>query len=172
MIETERLFLRPLDENDAEDVFAMRSDPEVMRFIREPQNRAETESWIRLVSSRWEKENLGFCGVFEKKTGNFLGWCGVWQLAETGEFEIGYAIARRFWNRGFAAEAAEALLRYAFENIKTDKITAVAQPENLASRRVMEKIGMKFARTGSFYNREMTQYAIAKEEFLSKMKNE
>ena len=165
MLETERLILRPLKESDTDAVYAMRSDKDVMRYIREPQNRAENESWIRLISSRWETEKIGFCGVFEKKTGNFLGWCGIWRLQETDELEIGYAIAKRFWNRGYATEAARSFLQYAFETLKSDKITAVAEPENAASCRVMEKLGMKFVRIGEFYDRELVQYAITSKEF-------
>jgi RimJ/RimL family protein N-acetyltransferase len=172
MLETGRLFLRPLFESDSDAVYAMRSDKDVMRFIREPQDRDETKSWIRLVSSRWETEKIGFCGVFEKESGEFLGWCGVWRLKETNELEIGYAIAGRFWNRGYATEAARAFLRYAFENIKPDLVTAVAEPENLASRRVMEKLGMKYALTGNFYNRRLVQYSITREEFLRKTQND
>ena len=168
MLETERLFLRPLKKTDADAIYRMRSDKDVMRYIREPQNRAETENWIRLVSSRWETEKLGFCGVFEKVSGKFLGWCGIWRLAETNELEIGYAIAKQFWKQGYATEAAGIFLEYAFENIKPDKITAVAEPENTASRRVMEKSGMKFVKTGEFYNRELVQYAITEKEFYSK----
>ena len=165
MLETERLFLRPLDENDSEAVYAMRSDKDVMRYIREPQNRRETENWIRLISSRWQAEKIGFCGIFEKKTGLFLGWCGVWRLKETDELEIGYAIGKDFWNRGYATEAARSFLQYAFETLKSDKITAVAEPENTASRRVMEKLGMKFVRIGDFYDRDMAQYSITSKEF-------
>ncbi|HEY0428051.1 MAG TPA: GNAT family N-acetyltransferase [Pyrinomonadaceae bacterium] len=165
MLETERLFLRPLDKNDTEAVYAMRSDRDVMRFIREPQSRAETESWIQLVSSLWEKENLGFCAVIEKKSGKFAGWCGVWRLRETGELEVGYAIAKDFWNKGFATEAAAKFLEYAFENINPEKITAVAEPENFASRRVMEKLGMELIKFDSFYNRKLVQYGIYKNEW-------
>jgi len=168
MLETKRLFLRPLKKTDADAIYRMRSDKDVMRYIRQPQNRAETENWIRLVSSRWETEKIGFCGVFETTSEKFLGWCGVWRLAETNELEVGYAIAKQFWNRGYATEAAEIFLEYAFENIKPDKITAVAEPENTASRRVMEKLGMKFVKTGEFYDRELVQYAVTEKEFYSK----
>ena len=168
MLETDRLLLRPLVASDADAIYALRSDAEIMRYIREPQNRRETENWIRLVSSRWQKDKLGFCGVVEKKTGVLTGWCGVWHLAETDEVEIGYAIAKEFWRRGFATEAAEVLLEYAFAQIKPDKITAVAEPGNTASRRVMEKLGMKFVRIDNFYERRLVQYAITYEEFTTR----
>jgi ribosomal-protein-alanine N-acetyltransferase len=171
MLETERLILRRLEDADADAIYAMRSDAEVMRYIREPQKRRETEKWIRLVSSRWEKDKMGFCAVIEKKSEKLIGWCGVWSLAETGEVEIGYAIEKEFWNQGLATEAAKVLLEYAFANIKTDRITAVADPENVSSRRVMEKLGMKFVRIDDFYERQLAQYAISLEEFLTR-KNE
>jgi len=168
MLETERLFLRPLDENDIEAVFAMRSDRDVMQFIREPQNRDETENWIRLVSRNWIKDKTGFCAVIEKRTNKFLGWCGVWRLQETNELEVGYAIVKDSWKRGFATEAAREFLEYGFVILKPDKITAVAEPKNTASRRVMEKLGMKFVKLGYFHNLNLVQYAITKEDFLRK----
>jgi ribosomal-protein-alanine N-acetyltransferase len=168
MLETERLILRPLDENDIEAVYEMRSDADVMRFIREPQSLDETENWIRLVSSLWEKDKLGFCAVIEKETLRFSGWCGIWHLKESGELEVGYAIAKDFWNKGFATEAAEKFIEYAFETLNPEKVVAVAEPENLASRRVMEKLGMKLVKIGEFYNRQLIQYAISKEDFLTK----
>lgn len=166
MFETERLILRRLDERDVGAVFAMRSDREVMRFIREPQNLAESINWIKLVSSRWTSDRIGFCAVVEKQSSQFVGWCGLWRLKESGELEIGYAIARDFWGKGFAAEAARFFLQYAFEQLKPERIVAVAEPENAGSRRVMEKIGMEFVRLGDFYNRQLVQYEITRKSWV------
>lgn len=168
MFETDRLILRRLDEWDVEEIYALRSDPEVMRFIRAPQNRLETVNWLNLVSSRWANDGIGFCAIIEKQTNKFVGWCGLWRLNETNELEIGYAINKDDWGKGFATEAARFFLLYAFEQLKPDKIVAVAEPENLSSRRVMEKIGMKFVRYGEFYNRQLVQYAISFEAWLEK----
>jgi ribosomal-protein-alanine N-acetyltransferase len=146
-----------------DEIFAMRSDEDIMRFIREPQGRNESLDWIKLVSARWDTEKLGFCAVIEKETDKFLGWCGIWRLQETNELEVGYAIEKAHWGKGFATEAAEKFIEYAFENIKPDKIVAVAEPKNLASRRVMEKLGMKFVKIAKFYERELVQYALSRE---------
>lgn len=167
MLETDRLILRPLEEKDVDAIFAMRSDVEVMRFIREPQNRNESVSWVKLVSSRWETEQIGFCAVIDKETDKFLGWCGIWKLKETDELEVGYAIEKKFWKKGYATEAAAECLRYAFEKLNADVIVAVALPANAASRRVMEKLGMRYDYTGEFYGRELVHYSITKEEFLT-----
>ncbi len=166
MLETERLKMRPLVESDVDDIFAMRSDEEIMRFIREPQARDESFDWIKLVSARWHKDKLGFCAVIEKATDRFLGWCGIWRLKETGEIEIGYAIDKAHWGKGFATEAAAGFMRYAFDELNAERLVAVARPENTASRRVMEKLGMRFVKIATFYEQSLVQFAISKDEFL------
>lgn len=167
MLETERLILRPLDERDVDAIYAMRSDANVMRFIREPQNRKESADWVKLVSSRWAKERIGFCAMVVKSSNEFAGWCGLWQLKETGETEVGYAVAVEFWGKGYATEAALEFLRYAFEKMSLGKIVAVARPENAASRRVMEKLGMRYDYTGEFYGRDLVHYSITRENFYA-----
>lgn len=169
MLETKRLILRPMSDADIEPIFAMRKDENVMRFIREPvKKREEAKKWIDLVSSLWADEKIGFCSLVEKENGQVIGWCGLWRLKETGEIEVGYAIAREFWGKGFASEAAEAFCEYGFEELNLEKIVAVASPENTASRRVMEKLGMGYDYTGEFYGRNLVHYTITREKFLSR----
>lgn len=166
MLETERLILRRFTERDVDAVFALRGDAEMMRYIRSPQNRAETVNWLKLISSLWESDKIGFCAVIEKTFDRLIGWCGLWRLKETGETEVGYAIAREFWRCGYATEAADAFLTYGFDDLNLDKIAAVAVPENTGSRRVMEKLGMTFDYAGEFYERELVHYSITKKDFL------
>lgn len=169
MLETERLILRPMNDGDIDDIFAMRADKDVMRFIREPvTNRREAEKWIELISSLWSHEKIGFCALIEKQSGKFIGWCGLWRLKETGEIEVGYALAKDFWGKGFAVEAAEACLQYGFNQLNLEKIVAVANPENIASRRVMEKLGMCFDYIGKFYGRDLVHYTVTREEFSAR----
>ena len=167
MLETNRLILRQFDERDIDVVYDMRRDPEVMRFIRRPQSRAETINWLKLISSRWTDERIGFCAVIERSSNKFIGWCGLWRLKETGEIEVGYAVVKEFRGNGFAAEAAGRCLRYGFEELKVERIVSVARPENTASRRVMEKLGMRYDYTGEFYGRPLVHYAITAKEFLT-----
>ena len=168
MLETKRLILRPMTETDADSVFVMRSDADVMRFIRPLQKkRSESQNWINLVSSRWETEKIGFCAIVEKTSMNFIGWCGLWRLQETKEIEVGYALFKEFWGKGYAVEASEAFLIYGFDKLKLEKIVAVANPENQNSRRVMEKLGMNFDYIGKFYERDLVHYSITNEEFFN-----
>ena len=163
MVETERLILRPFKESDVDAVFAMRADADVMRYIREPQKRQEAINWIKLVSSRWENEGIGLCAVILKETNELVGWCGLWQLVETGEIEVGYAIAKNYWRRGFAAESAMASLEYGFNELNLDKIVACANPLNEGSQAVMRKIGMTFDHIGKYYGKDLVHYSITRE---------
>lgn len=166
MFETERLFLRRLKDYDVDEIFKMRSDEEIMRYIREPQmERKESLNWIKMISEKWHTERIGFCGVIEKKSKRFVGWCGLWRLKETDEFEVGYAIAKDFWGKGYATEAAKRVLQYGFEELNLKKIVAVASPENQASQNVMKRIGMEFVKIGKFYDNELVQYSILRDEF-------
>jgi ribosomal-protein-alanine N-acetyltransferase len=166
MLETERLILRKLTKSDVDEIFKMRSDTDVMRFIREPQTkREESFEWIRMISAKWETEKIGFCGIIEKETQTFVGWCGLWRLKETNEIEVGYAIQKDFWGNGFATEAAQKILEYGFEELDLERIVAVAYPENTASQNVMKRLGMRFIKLGKFYDKELVQYAITKEEY-------
>lgn len=173
MFETERLILRRFrkTKDDTNAIFALRSDAEMMRFIREPQSRTESRNWLKLISSRWESERIGFCAVVEKASNRLIGWCGLWQLTETGETEVGYAIAREFWGKGYATEAAEKFLEYGFGDLNLEKIVAVAREENSGSRRVMEKLGMKFDGIGEFYGRDLVHYSITKNEWTTRRAN-
>ena len=170
-LETERLLLRSFHESDTDAVFAMRSDADLMRFIRAPQtDRAEAANWIKLVSSRWASDRIGFCAVIEKASQRFAGWCGLWRLKETGETEVGYALVKNARGRGFASEASEAFLVYGFEILDLREIVAVARPENRASRAVMERLGMSYDYTGTFYDNELVHYSITKKEFFEREK--
>ncbi len=169
MMETERLFLRKLKDYDIDGIFKMRSDIEIMRYIREPQTeRAESINWIKMISEKWDTERIGFCGVVEKETKSFVGWCGLWRLKETSEIEVGYAIHKDFWGKGYATEAARRCLEYGFEELNLKKIVAVAFPENESSQNVMKKLGMNYVGIGEFYDNDLVQYAISKKEFLIK----
>lgn len=165
MFETERLFLLKMTEEDIDSVYLMRSDKDVMHYIREPQNRQEAEGWVILVSLKWETEKIGFCSVFLKETGEFIGWCGLWRLKETGEIEVGYALRKEFWGRGLAVEASEAFLEYGFTELSLPKIVACANPDNKGSRRVMEKLGMTFDHIGEYYGRDLVHYTITRSDW-------
>ncbi len=165
--ETERLILRRFENSDANAIAAMRASPEFMRYIKPTETRRQSISWMELVSRYWQTGNYGFWAVVLKESKTTVGWSGTWNLAETKDKEIGFAIAPPFWGRGLATEAARVALRYSFENRAAAKTIAVARPENLASRRVMEKLGMKFETERYFasYGLKLVYYSMTGEEY-------
>lgn len=167
MFETERLIMRPFSDADTDAIAAMRADAEFMRFIKPPESRRQSIAWMRMVSRYWDTGGFGFWAVILKETGETIGWSGTWNLQETCEPEIGFAVAPRFWGRGFATESACVALNYSFNKRRAVKTVAVAMPNNLASRRVMEKLGMRLAEQRYFgsYGLELVYYTIDQNDY-------
>jgi RimJ/RimL family protein N-acetyltransferase len=166
--ETARLLLRPFTTADFDDLYSLYSDPEVMRYIGAGvRTREETEQGMVRTADHWSRIGLGMWAVFEKDTGRFVGRCGLQPLAETPEIEVGYALHREFWGRGYATEGALAALRFGFETAGLNRIVAIARPENTGSRHVMEKAGMTYERTvpSPYGIHEVVWYGLARDRF-------
>lgn len=162
MLETERLVIRRFTDSDVADIFRMRSDEEIMRFIGDTHDSPEASAdWMKLISRPLDSEGVGYRALEERDSGAVVGWCGLWRLTETGETEVGYAITRSRWGKGYATEAAFAVVDNAFRDLGFEEIVAVAYPENSASIRVMEKLGMSFVRIGTFYGKRLAQYSVS-----------
>jgi ribosomal-protein-alanine N-acetyltransferase len=152
---------------DLNDLLAIRSDPEVMRFIGagQPHSMDQVRGALENVISVWRQHGFGRWAIVHKADKKMIGWCGLAFLDNTDEIEIGYGIAKEYWGKGLTTEAAAASIRFGFEELKLNRIVAVAMPENIASRRIMEKIGMKFEKTGHWYEAELVYYVILRDEY-------
>src|SRR5262245_40898695 len=170
MIETQRLILRPLSSNDLDELAAINADPEAMRYIGngKPQSREQTQIRLDAILVHHEQHHFGLFAMVEKVTDAFVGFCGLQYLDNTSEIEVGYRLARRFWGRGLATEAARACLHYGFEQLGLERIVAVIQPANLPSKSVVKKIGLNYIKDAHFYNMDVEYYAITREEFERK----
>jgi ribosomal-protein-alanine N-acetyltransferase len=113
---------------------------------------------------------LGFCywKLVLKQTNSFAGFCGMQPLAETGEPEIGWTLTPSCWGQGLATEAASETVRDAFERVGMDHVVALAHPENRATIRVMEKLGMSYEKEMLHRGQIHVFYAMRKEGWLSK----
>jgi len=171
-IETERLILRPLTIADLEDVWAYASDPEVTRFtiFDYHTSRRTTQQWLESALASSAGENFLF-GIEHRVDGRVIGSCAIraWNR-EHNLAEMGWALARAFWNQGYATEAVRALIGFGFEHLKLNRIQALCVPAHLASRRVMEKAGMKFEgilRQAEFFKgayQDLALYSILRQE--------
>ncbi|MGG6266642.1 GNAT family N-acetyltransferase [Leptolyngbya sp. AN03gr2] len=165
-LETERLWLRPFKYEDLDRLAEIFGNPEVMRFISSgTRTRAELEAGFPAKLERFDRWGFGMWAVIEKASQTFLGRCGLIHLDGTPEVELGYTLDQIYWNRGFATEASIACLRFGFEQAGLERIVAIAQPENIASQRVMQKVGMRFEKNAYYYKTDVVYYAISKNEF-------
>ena len=139
---TARLTLRELTLDDADGLFAVLGDPLAMAHYPAPKSRPETEAWIDWARDSYTRNGFGLWAVERTADGAFLGDCGPMLLPVDGELvpEIGYHIVRREWGHGYATEAACACRDLVLGRFGFDRVVSIVAPENLASRRVAEKV--------------------------------
>jgi ribosomal-protein-alanine N-acetyltransferase len=168
-IETERLEIRPMRAEDAEQMHEVYSDPSTYEYIGADPAQSVEETFDRIEGKAAHQAEHGFSlwSLVERESGRVVGHCGIQMLEGGPEVELGYALARAARGRGYATEAGRACLRYGFEDVGLDRIVAVAWPENAASRGVMEKLGMRLVGPGRHYGSETVLYAITREEFAA-----
>jgi RimJ/RimL family protein N-acetyltransferase len=166
---TERLRLRPRTLADLDACVAMDLDPEVHRFIygNSPPGRREHRAHLRArIASGWPAEG-GIWVVEWQHAPGFLGWCGLFPLEDSGPIEIGYRYVRRAWGQGVATEAACAVLDQGFRALGFDRIVAVTHPANLASQRVLEKIGLQPRGAVFHYQRSLSFFELSRGTYLA-----
>jgi ribosomal-protein-alanine N-acetyltransferase len=170
---TDRLILRDLEERDVDGIFALDSDPEVLRYIGTPvmTERSEAAKVIALVRGQYQDNGIGRWAVEERATGAFVGWCGLKlekQVRTFPYYDIGYRLIRSHWGLGYATEAASACLRRGFEVLNYPEICAAVEAEHQASNRILRKIGMQPGEPFLFEGKLCNWCNLKKEEFLPK----
>src|SRR5215813_9418657 len=168
-IETARLLLRHFTLDDLPAFSIIRANADVMQHIstRKPQSVDEVRWVIQVIIRNWREVGFDRWAIVEKTNNQLVGWCGLNYLEDSHEVEIGYGIAREHWGKGLIPEAARATLRYGFEELGLNKIVAVAFPENHASQRVMQKLGMRYVKIAPFYDGNLVYYEIHRHEFTN-----
>ena len=164
-IETERLKMRPIiPEEDAEDMYLLNLDPEVVRYTGDVPFKSIEDSLEFYKNYRqYEKYKLGRFSTFLKEDMTFIGWCGLKQ--EDGYIDLGYRFAKPYWGQGYATESSLASLRYGFDDLNIERIVAHALKDNPASIRVMEKVGMLYEKDLVYDGHEALQYYMTSEMY-------
>ena len=164
MIETARLRLRQWRAEDNEAFAAMSSNPHVMQYFPNLLTRAESDALIERMKSIIDTQGWGFWAVELKHNQQFIGFTGLHDQPTQFSFspcvEIGWRLDQAYWGLGYAPEAAQAALAFAFEQLKLDKVVAFTTLDNAKSQRVMHKLNMN--KVGEFQHP-----AIAKDHRLS-----
>jgi ribosomal-protein-alanine N-acetyltransferase len=148
VLSTPRLELREWRMDDAQAFLAMYGDAEVMRHTRAAPcaDLADAAARLRALIDAVAARGFGHWALVERETGALAGSAGFRAWFADGELEIGFTIARALWGRGYATEIARATLEMGFSRFGAPRIWGLAAPENAASRRVMQKIGMRYVR--------------------------
>jgi len=162
-IETERLLLRQFAPEDLDEytriIFA---DPDVTRFLprRDIPPRQRAERVLNYFGEHWQKYGYGDWAVTDRVHGQLIGHCGLNFVPEAGEVEVEYSLAKAYWGKGIATEAARASVRFGFDALHLECIIALADPQNIASWRVMEKVGLVYQKEVFFFGMQLVYYQI------------
>jgi RimJ/RimL family protein N-acetyltransferase len=188
LLETKRLVLRKFTEADAESLYELDNDPDVMRYLNGgvPASREVIQNDILPLFLDYDANNpgLGFWAAIEKSSEDFLGWFSFRPSSENlKDVSIGYRLKKSSWGKGYATEGSRALIDQGFEAWGIQRVAAITYGENIGSRRVMEKVGMTLVRTfrmtpeeiasnGTFHTDDATiwdgddvEYALEKEDW-------
>jgi RimJ/RimL family protein N-acetyltransferase len=146
LIQTERLLLRRWKEDDREPFYRMNSDPRVMEFMPACLSHAESDMFFERINEHFREHGFGLYAAELHEDRAFIGYVGLavptFEASFTPCVEIGWRLSADHWGRGLATEGALAVVNYAFGELGLDEIVSFTVPENVRSRRVMEKIGM------------------------------
>jgi len=183
MLETPRLLLRPFAPDDVETVVAIIADERTRRFLFAGTS-ADEKAFIASQIAMHQAHGIGFIPVVLKETGALIGYCGLrhipHKLSFTPAVDIGWVLSPDHWGKGYATEAAAAWLRHGFETLRFDEIVAYTATGNLASRAIMDKLGMRRDETRDFNHPKgqpdrpdiirQVLYAMTKEEWRARLK--
>jgi ribosomal-protein-alanine N-acetyltransferase len=167
VLDTSRLRLRPFTLADHEAHAQIYSDPQVMQYMPRgpmalPEARQASQAVLTHFIEHWTQHGFGVWAVTDKATGTLLGQCGLRFVPQLHEVEILYLLVQAVWGQGLASEAARAALTYGFEQVGLERIIALTKPENTASRRVMEKLGMQYEKEVHIFNLDAVYYALTR----------
>jgi|SRR5690606_14387625 len=165
LFKTDRLIVRHLSHRDLPSLTEILSDADVMRYsIGGVYDEARTLKFIDWCLACYESHGVGPWALVDKTSSNLIGFCGVGpeMLGDVEEFNLGYRLAKKYWGRGLATEAAQAALKYAFGQKQIDSVVVIIEPDHLASLRVAEKTGFQQFEARDFHGRPVRLYRLSR----------
>ena len=147
-IETKRLYLRPIKEDDDKDFFELDSNPKVHEFLgnNPVTSIEESRGYIKSILQQYKDYGIGRLAMIKKDTGEFIGWSGLKFEREVRKefdyYDLGYRLKEKFWGHGYATEAAIASLHYGFNDLKLKEICAAAHERHTVSNIILKKIAI------------------------------
>lgn len=145
ILETERLYLREMEQSDFESLCKILQDKEVMYAYEGAFTAEETQNWLNKQIARYQENGFGLWAVILKETDEMIGQCGLsmqnWK--DNQVLEIGYLFQKAYWHMGYATEAANACKKYAFNILKANEVVSIIRDTNIASQNVAMRNGME-----------------------------
>lgn len=165
-LETPRMYLRPFQLDDAPIIYTWVGDPEIQRYLYTGPDLSLEQTIARVQRYIALQEERGFSRwlIFDRATDKPIGDAGLLLMPDGKEIELGYRLDKPWWGQGRATEVAAAWVDYAFGPLNIPALVAFAEPENIGSIRVMEKIGMRFLRKELLYGKIEVVYGIERAE--------
>jgi RimJ/RimL family protein N-acetyltransferase len=159
---TPRLFLRAWTPEDAEALFTILQEKDLLRYFPRtiPPPLDRVERYIAHHLAQWQERGYGHWAVVLHPSNQLIGWNGLEYLPETSETEVAYLLSNKYWGQGFATEAARAAIDYGFGTVGLKQIIGLTHPENIASQRVLEKCGLAFIDRALYFGMELCRYRI------------
>ncbi|GCF09540.1 GNAT family N-acetyltransferase [Dictyobacter arantiisoli] len=166
ILETEHLLFRPLTLSDLDDMTALYADPEVMRYLGGPRNRAEVERVLNGYIREYQIYGHSFFATILKSDQSFIGHCGLLNQEVEGqqEVELAYMLARPYWQNSLALEGTQALRDYGLQQLGFPQLISLIPAENSVSIHIAEKIGMHYVRDVDQWGQRFRLYAIKRPE--------
>ena len=162
---TERLILRPFRLADLHPLHAILQEPDILKYFPRPgpPPLEKVEKIIREQLAQYEQYGFGQWAVELRAKPGLIGWCGLNHLPDTDEDEVAYLLSQAAHGKGYATEGAKSSLDFGFEKVKLRRLIALMHPENNASRRVAEKIGMTYLDRVVYWGLDLLRYEIFNE---------
>lgn len=167
-IRTSRLKLRPYTVADLDNLHRIFIDPQVRKYLCD--DRIIPREWVAAEIENniksFELHGFGQWSIFLKETSELIGFCGFRFFYDNPpELQLLYGLSPQYWGKGLATEAATAMIQYGFTEHKFEQIISATDVENIASARVMERIGMKFTQRAHKEGLDVLYYAISRQEY-------
>jgi len=161
-VDTPRLRLRQFESSDAQDLHQILKMPDVLNYFpnTNPPPIEKVGNFIQQQLTHWEDRNYGWWAIQFLDNPKIIGWTGLQYLPDTDEVEIGYLLSPTHWGQGLATESAKKGIQFGFEHLAFESIVGIVHRQNVASQRVLEKIGLSGAEEVVYFNMEVLRYSI------------
>lgn len=166
ILQSARLKIRKMDFSDVDDIFEMDSDPEVHRYIENcpVTSRDEITEVVKILNIQYKETGVGRWALERKDSGEVIGWCGLKLIKSMNKhenfYELGYRLKRKHWKKGYTTEACRAIIDYGRNILNLERIYAIIDPENQASRNVLQKLGFVYIENFKLDNRDIEWFEL------------